>query len=182
MRRLVLILAKFIGVFSTTFKNYVLEWKIAGRDPGLYFTNILFQRIFRTNSDVKFLVHFTSKIGAFQKIKYNKDAITMKSFFISGGCYFQALNGIILGKNFLFAPGLKMISSNHSKENTDDFVEAKPIIIGDNVWIGTNVVILPSVEIGNNCIVGAGSVVTKSFKENNLVIAGNPAKIIKQND
>lgn len=54
-----------------------------------------------------------------------------------------------------------------------------PVIIGDNVWVGAGSCILPNVTIGNNCIIGANSVVTKSFPDN-CVIAGNPAKIIKQ--
>lgn len=104
---------------------------------------------------------------------------TLASFAVSGHCYFQAINGIHLGRNFLFAPGVKLISSNHDSKNHSQSIASKPIIIGDNVWIGTNVVILPGVEIGNYCVIGAGSIVTKSFKQNNLIIAGNPAKIIR---
>ena len=55
-------------------------------------------------------------------------------------------------------------------------------IIGDNCWIATNAVILPGVELGEHVIVGAGSVVTQSFKENNILIGGVPAKIIKKLD
>ena len=51
------------------------------------------------------------------------------------------------------------------------------ISIRENVWLGSNVVILPGVEIGPNVIVAAGSIVSKNFS--NVIIAGNPAKIIK---
>jgi acetyltransferase-like isoleucine patch superfamily enzyme len=97
---------------------------------------------------------------------------------VSGGIYIQAVNGIKIGKNFLFAPGIKIISSNH------DFIhrkaiETKPIIIGSDVWLGANVVILPGVKLADGAIVGAGSIVTKSFTEKNSVIVGNPAKLLK---
>ncbi|EOJ3081127.1 DapH/DapD/GlmU-related protein, partial [Acinetobacter baumannii] len=52
--------------------------------------------------------------------------------------------------------------------------------IGDKCWIGMNSVILPGVVLGNGTIVAAGAVVTKSFKQGNIVIAGVPAKIIKE--
>ena len=55
---------------------------------------------------------------------------------------------------------------------------AKPITIGDNCWIGGMAVINPGVTLGNNVVVASGAVVTKSFGSN-LVIGGNPARIIK---
>ena len=55
---------------------------------------------------------------------------------------------------------------------------ALPVTIGNNVWIGGNVSILPGVTIGENCVIGAGSVVTKSIP-NNKVAVGNPCKVIR---
>jgi maltose O-acetyltransferase len=56
---------------------------------------------------------------------------------------------------------------------------AKPITIGNNVWLGGNAIICPGVTIGDNTVVGAGAVVTKNLPANVLAV-GNPAKIIKQ--
>lgn len=56
----------------------------------------------------------------------------------------------------------------------------KSIVIGDNVWIGCNSIILKGTEISNNSIVGAGTVVAKQFDKSHLIIAGNPARIIKE--
>lgn len=57
--------------------------------------------------------------------------------------------------------------------------ESKPVIIGRNVWIGNNVMILKGSCIGDNSIIGAGSVVTGKKFPSNVIIAGNPAKVIK---
>ncbi|WP_333558948.1 DapH/DapD/GlmU-related protein [Enterococcus lactis] len=52
--------------------------------------------------------------------------------------------------------------------------------MGEQCWIGMNSVLLPGIILGPKTIVGAGSIVTKSFKEGNCVIAGNPAKVIRK--
>ena len=58
-------------------------------------------------------------------------------------------------------------------------MDARDVIIGEKCWIGMNCVVLPGVTLGDHTIVGAGAVVTKSFKDGYCVIAGNPAKKIK---
>lgn len=55
---------------------------------------------------------------------------------------------------------------------------AKTIKVGNNVWIGGNVVVLPGVTIGDNVLIGAGSVVNKDIQSNSVAI-GNPCKVIK---
>jgi maltose O-acetyltransferase len=54
-----------------------------------------------------------------------------------------------------------------------------PITIGDNVWIGGNVVINPGVTIGNNVVIGAGSIVTKNIPDN-VIAVGNPCKVVRE--
>lgn len=142
----------------------------------LLLLNILVQRIFRVNGNSKWMVHYTSQVIAPKRITIGKNV--ERSFARSGNCYIQGLNGIVLEDDVLFAPGVKIISSNHGFQNHKEIVKSLPIKIGSRTWLGANVVILPGVTIGKNCVVGAGSVVTKSF-ENNVVIAGSPAKVIK---
>lgn len=96
------------------------------------------------------------------------------------GCYYQAFGKIYIGKGTYIAPNCGIITANHDYNGSlDDHMEPKDVRIGDNCWIGMNSMILPGVELKDNTIVGAGSVVTKSFDMGNIVIAGNPAKIIK---
>ncbi|QDV26129.1 acyltransferase [Aureliella helgolandensis] len=142
---------------------------------GLFIANFVVQRILRINSAYRFSIHFTSRVAGQIEIGEN----VWKSFAISGGCYVQGMNGIVIGDNTLFAPNVVMISANHVPGDLTRWEKTGPIRIGKNCWIGANSVILPGVELGDNVVVGAGAVVSKSFP-NACVIGGVPAKIIRQ--
>ncbi|USS87132.1 sugar O-acetyltransferase [Fructilactobacillus cliffordii] len=91
---------------------------------------------------------------------------------------------IRFGKNCYIGPNCSLYTNIHplnAQERINDVELGAPITIGDNAWFGGGVTILPGVTLGNNVVVGAGSVVTKSFGDD-VVIAGNPAQVIKQID
>ena len=62
--------------------------------------------------------------------------------------------------------------------NTQGFSEEKPVVIGNDVWIGARVIILPGVRVGNGAIIGAGAVVTHDVPDY-AIVGGNPARILK---
>ena len=95
--------------------------------------------------------------------------------------YIQANNGIHFGSNIELGPGVSIISSNHNLNNLRKHTKAKPITIGNHVWIGANSTILPEVNIGDNVIIGANSLVNKNIPSNSIAL-GNPCKIIKEKD
>ena len=97
------------------------------------------------------------------------------------GAYLQGGGGIYIGDYVRFGPGVGILTSNHDLYNRDKY-NMKPIKIGDYCWLGMHVMVMAGVELGPSTIVGAGSIVTKSFPEGYCVIAGNPAKVIKQLD
>ena len=156
----------------------IIEYFFTPAYNGTRILNFIFQKIFRINAEVPFMVHYTSQVS---KTIYLGKGVA-KSLANSGNCYLQGINKIYLGDHTIIAPGVKIISANH---DLDDYSSHKkniePVKIGDNCWLGANCVILPGVNLGNNVVVGAGSVVTKSFGSN-LIIAGNPAKIINRDD
>lgn len=86
-----------------------------------------------------------------------------------------------IGDNFISAPGSIILAHDASLLYHTGYYRIQKTIIGDNVFLGANAVVLPGVTIGNNVIIGAGSVVTKDIP-NGMVVAGNPAKIISSVD
>ena len=82
-----------------------------------------------------------------------------------------------IGKNERHKHYMEIITNGHPIEI--DTINSAPIIIGDDVWIGFNAIVLKGVTIGNGAIIGAGAVVTKNV-EPNSIMAGNPAVVIKK--
>lgn len=102
------------------------------------------------------------------------------------GATIYARDRIEIGSNTNIGGNVKILDNDfHPVDPVERLVDNKeaigtlPVHIGENCFIGCNVLILKGSKIGNNCVVGAGAVVSGSF-EDNCVIAGNPAKIIKR--
>ena len=93
-------------------------------------------------------------------------------------------SGTIIGNNVMMGPECYIYTSNHKHDNTDipmikqGYEDVKPVIIADDVWIGSRVTILPGVHIGKGSIIGASAVVTKDVPEYS-VCCGNPAQVVK---
>lgn len=82
------------------------------------------------------------------------------------------------GNTKIFDHDFHPIDPTERLEHPNSGMKCKPVVIGENVFIGCNCIILKGSRIGNNCVVGAGAVVSSEF-EDNCVIAGNPAKVIR---
>lgn len=130
--------------------------------------------LFKNSSRAYWPVHKTSTISYPERIEIGIGAAPG----LSPNCYIQGMGGVKIGNYTLVAPGVGIISANHSIKNINTHIEAK-VIIGSYSWIGMNAVILPGVVLGDHTIVAAGTIVTKSFTEGYCVLAGVPAKIIK---
>lgn len=138
---------------------------------------------------------FMSMLGV--KFGHNVEVFSIASFsspnklsigdnvWIGKNVSLYAESGIVIGDNTMIAKDVSIISSDHNFFNPHIKIreqgmklENESIVIGENVWIGEKAIILKRVKIGNNSIIGAGAVVTKDIP-NSVVVAGNPARIIK---
>ena len=100
--------------------------------------------------------------------------------FINYGSSISAHKHIKIGRRCLLGHYLTLFDNNeHGVERRDVPTPSAPIMIGDRVWIGSCVIILPGVSIGDHAAVGAGSVVTKNIPPNCLAV-GNPARVLRE--
>ena len=98
---------------------------------------------------------------------------------IMKGCYIQGKGGITIGDYTQIAPNVIIVSANHDVYDSRKFIVGK-VKIGKFCWIGAGAKIMPGIELGDWTIVGAGAVVTKSFPSGYCLIAGVPAKKIRE--
>ncbi len=89
---------------------------------------------------------------------------------------------VTFGDNVFIAPNCGFHTAGHpldAEQRNKGLEYARPIVVGNNVWIGANVVVVPGVTIGDNCVIGAGSVVTKDIPPHSLAV-GNPCRVIRE--
>lgn len=88
---------------------------------------------------------------------------------------------VSFGNNVFIGPNCSFYTASHpadAKQRNEGLESAHPISVGDNVWFGGNVVVLPGVSVGSNVVIGAGSVVTKDIPAN-VIAVGNPCRVLK---
>lgn len=113
---------------------------------------------------------------------YGNNIVLGKNVFINSNCYFMDGAKITVGDNVFIGPSCGFYTANHPLDyqtRNQGIEQALPISIGNNVWLGGNVIVLPGVKIGDGCVIGAGSVVTKDIEANSIA-TGVPCKVIKK--
>ena len=110
---------------------------------------------------------------------FGKNISIGENVFINACCHFQDHGGITIGDGCQIGHNVVFATLNHGLAPEDrKTTYPAPIILGKNVWIGSNATILQDVSIGDNAIIGAGAVVTKNV-EANTIVGGSPARFIK---
>lgn len=138
----------------------------------------IFQKnILRLGTPMPWPTGLTCHVSSPKNIVFHPDDLNN---FQSPGTYFQNFKGTIeIGRGCYIGPNVGIITVNHNLIELDKHEVGKDVFIGDGCWIGMNSVILPGVVLGDNTVVAAGSVVTKSFQQGCVLLAGSPAKVIK---
>ncbi len=105
-----------------------------------------------------------------------------KNFYANYNCTILDVAKVKIGDNCQMAPNVAIYTAGHPihpMSRSSMYEYGKEVTIGDNVWIGGNVVVCPGVHIGDNVVIGAGSVVTKDIPDWS-VAAGNPCRVLKK--
>jgi acetyltransferase-like isoleucine patch superfamily enzyme len=110
---------------------------------------------------------------------FGKNISIGKRVFINSGCRFQDQGGITIGDDCLIGHNAVIATVQHDIAPTrrSDLIPL-PVVIGQNVWLGANVTVLPGVTIGNDAVIGAGSVVTKDVPALSIAV-GSPARVVR---
>ncbi|MBM6860356.1 sugar O-acetyltransferase [Clostridium saudiense] len=113
---------------------------------------------------------------------YGKNIEVGNNFFANYNCVILDVAKVTIGENVMFAPNVSIYTAGHPihpESRNSGYEYGIPVTIGDNVWIGGNVVITPGVTIGNNVVIGAGSVITKDIPDN-VIAVGSPCRVLRE--
>ncbi|WP_257350752.1 maltose acetyltransferase domain-containing protein [Pseudalkalibacillus decolorationis] len=116
------------------------------------------------------------------KCDYGFNIHVGENFYANFDCVILDVCEVRFGDNCMLGPGVHIYTATHplnAVERNTGREYGKPVVIGNNVWIGGKAVITPGVRIGDDVVIASGAVVTKDVPAN-VVVGGNPAKIIKQ--
>lgn len=121
-------------------------------------------------------------------IAFSKSLHIGDNVWIGDNFYVKAEGGVKIGSGTIISRNVEIWTSNHNYDSSDLMaipydrrMISKPVSIGENVWVGSRVIILPGVSIGEGAIIGAGAVISKDIPVG-AVAGGNPVRILKYRD
>lgn len=141
---------------------------------------------------VRFRVAGTATVGAHFVVEGYDAKVSIKvapdarlvigdDVFLNGGVSIEAWREVRIGSNVLMAPYASIIDDDRHEAAAGSRRDKGPVVVGDNVWLGRNVAVLPGVRIGDGSVVGANSVVSRDIPAG-CFAAGAPARVIRNLD
>jgi acetyltransferase-like isoleucine patch superfamily enzyme len=113
------------------------------------------------------------KSGSKIRVRSGAEVFIGDNTFFNHGCMVTSREKIVIGKDVQMGPNVLIYDHDHDFKKKDgfknQFYKTSSVIIGDNVWIGANVVILRGTNIGNNCVIGAGSILKGKYNDNTVI-------------
>ena len=150
-------------------KNWKKSWQYA-----------FFQDFLGINRQVPWPTHWSSTVSHPEKVI--RKVTTRPNPGVQPATVIIADNGIHIGANVWMGPGVKLISARPDPQDYTHMLPAPPIEIGDDCWLGAGAILYPGVVLGKHVVVAAGAVVMESFTQNDILIGGNPARVLKPLD
>lgn len=153
--------------------------------PGCRLNNVRFN--FKGNNNIiEIKESVTAKDATFCFEDNNNKIVIGKQSILAGEIYIDCIEGtsILIGENCLFSREIRLMTGDsHSILDLEAhrINPSQNIVIDNHVWVGYRAVLLKGTFVSENSIIAAGALVTKKFDKPNIVIAGNPAKIVKYN-
>lgn len=121
--------------------------------------------------------------GSRLTVRKNGSLTIGNNFYMNTGCLISAHDSVIIGDNVEFGPGVLVYDQDHDFRAEGGLLAGKfktaPVLIGNNVWIGANTIILRGTSIGDNCVVGAGSVIKGVFPSGSVIVQKRETEVIR---
>ncbi|WIM67851.1 sugar O-acetyltransferase [Corynebacterium breve] len=123
------------------------------------------------------------KVWAPLHIEYGVNTKFGKGAFLNYNCVILDAAEVTVGARTLFSPGCQIITVEHPVHDLEmrqkEWERARPVVIGDDCWLGAGVMVMPGVTIGDRCVIGAGAVITKDIPSDSLVM-GVPGAVVRK--
>jgi maltose O-acetyltransferase len=165
---------EMLSQMRTSAREITAKYNVTSRSQKSERYELLKGLLGRTGNNIKIEPNFNCD--------YWQNIIVGENFYVNFGCVILDCAKVTIGSNCMIGPQVGIYTACHPIdpiERISGIEFAKPITIGDNCWIGGHATINPGVKLGDNVVVASGSVVTKNFPDN-VVIGGNPARVIKE--
>lgn len=172
-------------IYDANYDKELFEKRILAKDLCQKFNNCEFTKLEEKKKILENLFQKEINIMGIEPnfyCDYGFNIYLGKNFYSNHNLVILDANKVEFGDNVFIGPNCSFYTSGHplDYETRNKGLEyAKPIKVGNNVWIGGNVCVMPGVTIGDNVVIGAGSVVNKDIPSNSVAV-GNPCKVIKE--